>query len=239
MSSFTNTPPKQAKKFQFDNDFEQEEESTLHHPDIHAHEPVDIEPPAPVFSEADLASTRQQAFQQGVEQGKTEARNGIESNLSVVAQGITVALGNLLANEDQRLQQMNEIVLRTTMATLKKIWPTIAQAQAASLVEHTVRQSLEYNPEESRIVIRVHDTILDTLIQHLPQIQAQQAFAGKIIVLADQTVGPSDCKVEWADGGMERLSRNVSVQIDLALERILVSFNTSNSQNADPERISP
>jgi len=238
MTSSTSLPPKHARKFQFDTDFELEEErlrtEALQHPELH--EPEEIVPPAPVFSEEQMSGAQQEGFKQGFEQGQNEARTSIENNLATLLTMLTSSMETLVANEDKRLQQMYEIVLRTTMATLKKTCPTIFQSQGLAMVENTVRQSLEYNPEETRIVIRVHDTMLDPLIKRLPQIQSQKAFAGKIIVLADETVGVSDCKVEWADGGMERLSRTLSAQIDQALERVLASL--PNNSTTDTERTS-
>jgi flagellar assembly protein FliH len=234
-------PPKQTRKFQFETDFHVEEARARQEAleaEALRQSPVEVAPPPPVFSEQDLSLSREDAFKKGFEQGQAEAQNSIEKSLGTLLTIVISHLDALQAQEDKRLQQMYDITLRTTVAAIKKIWPTVIQSQSMAMVENTVRQSLEYNSEEQRIVIRVHDTMLDPLIRSLPQLQEQQAFAGKIIVLSDQNIGPSDCKVEWADGGMERLSRHLSAQLDQALERILASL-PSNFQNANTERTSP
>lgn len=235
MSSFTKTPPKNATKFQFDVDFGDDENEEMHDAELHAHEHE--QHVAPTYSDEQMNAAREEAFRSGFEQGAAEARQGIESNLSALVSVVSTGLDKLMASEASRLQQMNEVALRTTIATLKKMWPSIARQQGLQAIEETIRQSLEYNQDEQRIVIRVHDTMLDPLIQRLPQIQEQKAFPGKIIVLADQAIGEGDCKVEWADGGLERLSRHLSAQIDRALDNALASL-PHNSQKADTERTS-
>ena len=235
MSSSTN-PPGKTRKFQFGVDFDLEEQRVeeVQHP-----EPDDIMPvhaaPSPQFSEEEIEEARKEAFQAGIDQGFAQAVQASNAQLTQVIDQAMNQMEILLEGETKRLMHAREIALRTTVATIKKIWPAVLQQYGLSLVEATIRQSMESNSEETRIVVRVHDTILDDVVNHLPQLQQQQAFAGKIIVLADPTVQAGDCKIEWADGGLERLSRAISSQVDDALERILANLSHY-SQDTDTER---
>lgn len=239
----SSTKPPTTKKFQFDTDFEVEDERLRvdslrqHENELKALEDQQVYVPEPVYSQADLDNAREEALHQGLQQGAGEAKGSIESTLTSLVDSAIASIDLMLAAEHTRNVTAKEIALNTTMATIKKIWPQVLQRLGQDFVETTIRQSMESNPEESRIVIRVHDTMLDPIVKRLPQLQEQQAFAGKVIVLSDTGVMAGDCKVEWADGGMERISRNLSLQLDSALERIMSSLSNT-TQNIDPERTS-
>jgi flagellar assembly protein FliH len=243
MNSSTKPPvssPNSARKFQFDVDFEQEEqrmrvESLRHHEQETQTTEESPVIPARIFSEDEANELRNEAMQNGLRQGRMESLQEIEQSIALLINNMNDKLEELLNADHQRLLMTQEIVIRTTVLTIKKIWPQILQKYSLELVESTIRQSMDYNSEEPRIVVRVHDTLLDEVVKRLPKLQEQQAFAGKVIVIADQSVIAGDCKIEWADGGLDRLSRTLSQQLDAALERILSSLSSSNT---DPERIS-
>ena len=232
-------PPQPARKFNFDTDFQAEDErlrtEMLRQQELENF-PEEVEPVvvAPSFSEDEMQQACRTALEQGIQQGRQEAQQMVESAVLSVLERTLSQMELLLNAEQQRLELAQMIALNTTIATIKKIWPNILQQLGLPLIESTLRQSMEYNPEEPRIVVRVHDSLLDAVVQRLPQLQQQQAFAGKVIVLSDAGVIAGDCKIEWADGGLERLSRTLSQQLDSALERLLSALKTS--QNVDPER---
>lgn len=239
MNSSTKPPTvNQARKFNFDMDFKIEDErmraeiKRQHETELHAEEEhVYV---APSFSEAELQQACRDALEQGIQQGRDEAKQTIDTVLLTMTDRLIKQIEVLLTGEQERIELAQRIALNTTVATIKKIWPSILQQLGLPLLESTLRQAMEYNNEEPRIVVRVHDTLLDAVVQRLPQLQEQQAFAGKVIVLADAGVIAGDCKIEWADGGLERISRTLSQQLDSALERLLSTLNSS--QNVDPER---
>ena len=75
--------------------------------------------------------------------------------------------------------------------------------------------------DEPRMVIRVADEDLDALSERIDTIAARRGFAGKIVLLAETSVAPGDCRIEWADGGVERDSARLWHDIDLAVARLL------------------
>ncbi|MDB5477862.1 MAG: putative Flagellar biosynthesis protein [Alphaproteobacteria bacterium] len=229
MNSSTN-PPSSTRKYQFDTDFDAEEErrliEALAHQEQEAHQYDASQHAAQHYSGQELEQARGEAFQAGFENGLKEATQAIENTLNSAINALIVNISGLLEGEEARWKMTQETALRTTMATIKKIWPAIVKKLGQDAVEATLRQSMDYNPEETRIVVRVHDTILDAIVQRLPQLKEQHAFAGKVIIIADEKVQAGDCKIEWADGGLERLSRTLSANLDDAMDRILANISS-------------
>ena len=46
-------------------------------------------------------------------------------------------------------------------------------------------------------------------------------FDGKIVILAEDGMVDGDCRLEWADGGVERSAAKLSAQIETAVHRAL------------------
>jgi flagellar assembly protein FliH len=59
------------------------------------------------------------------------------------------------------------------------------------------------------------------LSEKIDTIATRRGFAGKVVLLAETSVAPGDCRIEWADGGVERDSARLWRDIDLAVARLL------------------
>lgn len=223
---------KPIRKFQFDADFDaeaeflrvEEERRVCEQETVQETEEVAI-PSTPSFDEDQLRHAQRESFEKGLQQGREDMRLSLENTANLVLDHIAIKLEGMASEQEKQALAAQELAVRTSAATLKKCWPQIVQHLGLDNIEKTIRQAMEYNAEEMRIVVRVHDTMLDAIVERLYKIQAQQAFAGKVIVLSDDSVVAGDCKIEWADGGMERLGRMMTAQLDRALERILAGLS--------------
>lgn len=242
MSSSTNPPTTQTRRYSFDLDFEEERvrlEQIRQEELLRQTESTDLaamEVP-PTFNEAELSQARQESFQSGYDQGVADTKKSIEKQTAELIERMIGKMRQLIDEEEKRIHTAHELALRMSVASLKKVWPHFMQTLGQETVEETIRQALDMNGQETRIVVRVHDTILDAVVKALPHLQEQQAFSGKIIVLADESVMAGDCKVEWADGGLERLSRTLSQQLDHVLDHLLATMK-STTNSIDSERTS-
>ena len=78
-----------------------------------------------------------------------------------------------------------------------------------------------FRSDEPRIVVRVNDSLLDTLRERLDGIAAGAGFAGRLVLLADPALSPGDARIEGADGGVERTPGAVQAEISAAVDRYL------------------
>jgi flagellar assembly protein FliH len=246
MNSSTNPPMTKSQKFKFDVDFDLEEERLRVEAEKREEEQrraavkMEEATKAVTYSEEEMTREKEAAYQKGLMDGEARAKQSLEHAISELVDRVAGKLRFLLEKEEERDRLLKETALTTTLAAIKKIWPQVTMNLGQTLVEDTIRQSLELNPLETRIVVRVHDSMLDAVVERLPQLKDSQAFAGKIIVLADDTVAAGDCKVEWADGGLERLSRTLSQQLDDAMTRVISRLMVPQPKDAssDTERMS-
>ena len=88
-------------------------------------------------------------------------------------------------------------------------------------IESTVQAVLEKRKEEPRLVVTVHDSILDKLRSRMDTLGESAGFHGKVILMGGDDLAPTDCRIEWADGGAEKNFEQIFTEIENTLSRQL------------------
>src|SRR5262249_33549553 len=74
---------------------------------------------------------------------------------------------------------------------------------------------------QPRIIIRTPADVTAYLGDRLETVARQYGFAGRVIVLGDPALGPSDVKVEGGDGGAERCSQRAWDDVEAIVARVV------------------
>ena len=176
------------------------------------------EPPQPTLSERDLVEAKAAAFAEGEAHGReaalAEASGSVEQRCSELLEQITAALPDSLRAEETAYSAACRESLALAKATFKKLFPRLEQQAALAEVEALVETSLAQLRQEPRIVLRLPDALLDPMRDRLDDLTHSQGFEGKVVLLADPELGPSDVRVEFADGGMERCAKQLWSEIE-------------------------
>jgi flagellar assembly protein FliH len=169
-----------------------------------------------------LEIVEQKAYQAGL----VAAQDSQNQQLVGLWQQAMQKLNLLLENEDGRAIQSQNIALTSTLLAIKKAFPALAEKTAGDQITEVLESVFEHQTQEARLVVRVADLALDNVVKQVEQLKQQQAFMGKVVVLADSDLQMGDCRVEWADGGLERLQKQIQRGLEEAIGRIL--RNTDN-----------
>ena len=105
--------------------------------------------------------------------------DAVEARLEAEAVEVAVAVGRKLATE---------LVTREPMTEL------------AALATECFKQ-LVATPH---VVIRVNDSLHEFARNRINEIAQHRGFEGRLVVLAEPDIAPGDCRIEWADGGLNR-----------------------------------
>jgi flagellar assembly protein FliH len=73
------------------------------------------------------------------------------------------------------------------------------------------------------VVIRVNDVLYATVRDQLDEILRAGGFAGRLVVLAEPDIAPGDCRIEWADGGVNRNRAAAETAIAEAVSRYITA----------------
>src|SRR5579875_247103 len=175
--------------------------------------------------EGELAAARAMAHADGLEEGRragrAEALAEIEAQAVRALEAAAQALTALGRSEAQRAEATIAAGLELAAAVMRKALPELARRHGLAEIEAVVADCLTQLTDEPRIVIRVRDSLLDALQQKAQALARSTGFAGRLVMVADPALGDSDCRVEWADGGVVRNLARLTAELDEALARAL------------------
>jgi len=184
-----------AKKFLFDtNDFSQ----------------VKSGAGANTYTEEQLLLARSQ----GKAEGLAEAKQQQEERIAELLRKISGVVEKLDQAEKRRDMEKFMETIKLTMRVMHKILPRFSSQYALHEIEHVILREINDRKEEPRIAVTVPTAHLEALKARIDAVALEKGFAGKVILLADDGLPPTDCRVEWADGGAERIYERLSSQIE-------------------------
>ncbi len=212
----------------FDPDFDPNDESTFEFAEEHddvAEEEADEEqfeePPAPTFSEEEVAAAQQSAFDEGKTAGLQEANAQFEHLIATALTQISQSIPQAFQQHSQAQEDHEAHALAVARAVSKKIIPAYAEKHGLDEIINVVTLCLEPLRAEPRIIVKVHESLRDDTHEKLVKIADEVGFDGRVVVMAHEDLVPGDCRVEWAEGGAERNSEELWQQIDEIIERNL------------------
>jgi flagellar assembly protein FliH len=176
-------------------------------------------PEPPKYGEAEIAAARAEGRAEGVLAGRAEAEATIAAHAGQALERAGAGIAELLSDRARLHQQLAAQSVQTVMAVVGRAMPELARRNTLIEVEGLVRTCLAELYDEPRVVIRAADPIVDALQKDIDRLAAACGFTGKIALFGDPEMAPTDCRVEWADGGAERNFDETWRAIEAAMER--------------------
>lgn len=177
--------------------------------------------PVYAYTEDDLAAARQLAFDEGKAAGFEQAQASIANR----ATEALARIADQLAAADRQIGETIDAIKRdaveAALTVVRKAMPEFSRHHALAEIEAVVAGCLDRVLGEPRVVIRAHDAMLDALKERIEPLAERCGYGGKIVLLAEPDMSPSDCRVEWADGGAERDTSRLWEDVDGAVKRFL------------------
>ncbi|MFN7114297.1 MAG: hypothetical protein ACK4PK_08040 [Alphaproteobacteria bacterium] len=195
------------KKFLFDtNDFDK---------------PAPVEKPAISYSEEQLMLAKTQAYAQGKQEAATEARAAQELQTQKLLDTLIAQTERLIAAEDRREIENMMAATKLALRVTHKLLPQMAERFSLAEIERVILSSLDVRKDEQRIAVMVPAQHMEALKDRIDKLALDRGFAGKMILIADDNLGASDCRVEWADGGAERMYERLFAQIEMEFAKAI------------------
>ena len=146
------------------------------------------------------ASARRQGYADAQAEAKIEADRRMADALERIAANLGKANDALQAIETRLECEAVEVAV----AVARKLAPALLArepfAEISALASECFRQLIA----SPHIAVRVNDALYATAKEKLDEIVRARNYEGRLVVLAEPDIAVGDCRIEWADGGINR-----------------------------------
>ena len=179
--------------------------------------------PPPVFTAEELDAARAEALAEGRRLGETEAADSIGSRTERLLSQISGRFGQLVAAQESSDRQLVEQAVQLALAFTRKLMPELSRREGIAEIEAVARECLQGMLSRPRIVIRVAEEMLEPLGARVRGLTEDLGYDGAVVLRGDAALPPGDCRVDWAEGGAERISARIWQDIEDAVVRLVGS----------------
>lgn len=196
-------------------------------------------PPPPTFSEEELAAARSEGYNQGKRDGLAEAQASREKFTSGILETISKNFATLFQSETERAQRYETEAVHLSAAIFKTLFPALNAHHGVEEVRRVILHTLERYPDKTSIIIEVHPDYVDDITMHLQSLVSVLHGAGDFTVRGNPALGPSDCRLQWAQGGAGRNAAALAGKIEKELSQLLAgrAILHDNEPDSDTERL--
>jgi flagellar assembly protein FliH len=209
-------------KFLFDHDFAKTAE---------------VKPAVPLaVHEADLEEADASGYRRGFAAAKVEilaeaeqrsaaALGHIAATLAVVARGLTGVEAKLETE-----------AVEIAVAVAKKLAAALIEREPLVEISALAMDCFRHLVNAPHVVVRVSDAQHASVGKPIEEMVRARGLAGQLVVLAEPDIGTGDCRIEWADGGVNRDRSAIEAAIDEAVFRYIKARLAAASPQETPRR---
>jgi flagellar assembly protein FliH len=176
-----------------------------------------------VEAERRRADAESQAHRKGFAAGQAQAQNEINQRiaaaLAVIADGID-KLNRGLQGIETRLETE---AVQVSVAVAGKLAPALIAREPFAEISALATECFRHLVTTPHIVVRISAAIYESAHIKLEDIAKARGFEGRLVVVSDETMAPGDCKIEWADGGVNRDEATTQAAIDDVVARYVAA----------------
>lgn len=167
-----------------------------------------------------IDALKTEAHDKGFAMGKDAGRDEQTAKLTAVMATVGKNVEGLMKGIDALIAEQETHTRKLVLSIAKKILPDFTARHGLQEIEALLDGAVRDMSREPRLVVRVHETQAEAVTAQVEAIATQRAYTGKVVVLADAGVAAGDCRIEWADGGIER---NTQTTMDAIEQTVLPS----------------
>ncbi|MCE2926778.1 MAG: hypothetical protein LW823_03930 [Rickettsiales bacterium] len=168
----------------------------------------------------------QRGFLEGSEEGKKQAHTeqaDIERQLIENTEKLVRSVKPLIDDYRRMTLQVHEDVPKVALAVIKKLAGGILENNAEKIVSEMAMSCAQTMLGEPKLSINVHPSLAESLKDKLQGLAVKTQTATHFVVLRDESMALTDCRVEWKYGAMERHTGALWQEIERVVESMVAS----------------
>jgi flagellar assembly protein FliH len=158
-------------------------------------------------------------FAAGQAQAQGEANERTAAALAVIADGLS-RIERALTGIEARLETE---AVEVAVAVGEKLAAELIAREPFAEISALAAQCFRQLVGTPHVAVRIGPDIYDEAKHKLEEIARMHGFEGRLSVLADDNLLTGDCRIEWADGGVDRDCAAASAAIEDVVARYVAA----------------
>jgi flagellar assembly protein FliH len=151
------------------------------------------------LAEAEAAAHRR-GYAEAQSDAAVEAGRRVAGTLERIAASLAEATKALAAVEARLECEAVEVAV----AVARKLAPTLIEREPFAEISALASSCFRELVAAPHIVVRINDALYAAAREKLEDITRAHGYEGRLVVLGEPSVAVGDCRIEWADGGINR-----------------------------------
>jgi flagellar assembly protein FliH len=164
-----------------------------------------------------IAEAETSAHRRGYAEAQADAKLETERR-------VADAMERIAANLDEANRALKAVEARleceaveVAVAVARKLSPALIAREPFAEISALASECFRELVSSPHVAVRVNDALYAEAREKLESIARAKNFGGRLVVLAEPDIAVGDCRIEWADGGINRDSTAADVAIGAAV----------------------
>jgi flagellar assembly protein FliH len=166
-----------------------------------------------------LAEAETAAHRRGYEDARTDAGIEAERRSALALEAIAASLAEASTALKAIEARLECEAVEVAVAVARKLAPALVAGEPLAEISALASSCFRELIAAPHIAVRVNDELYVAIREKLEVIARARGFEGRLVVLAEAEVAAGDCRIEWADGGINRDSAAADAAIGEAVAR--------------------
>jgi len=166
-----------------------------------------------------LAAAEAEAYAKGLVAAEAQAKSEAERRLAAALERIAAAHETLARNLAGIEGRLETEAVEVAVAVARKLAPALIAREPFAEIAALTSECFRHLTTTPHVVVRLNDALYESACRELAELAKTRGFDGRLVVLAEPDMAPGDCRIEWADGGIDRDRAAVDAAIGEAVGR--------------------
>jgi len=164
-----------------------------------------------------LAEAETTAHRKGYADAQADAKVEADRRTAAALDRIATKLGEANAALQAVEARLECEAVEVAVAVARKLAPALIACEPFAEIAALARDCFRQLVSSPHIAVRVNDGLYAATREKLEEIVRARGFEGRLVVLAETDIALGDCRIEWADGGINRDSAATDAAIGEAV----------------------
>ena len=165
---------------------------------------------------SEVETLKQKAFEEGRQKGLAEAAEANETRAVELLPFLQAHLDQAVEIERGKLQDITKHASLISAKILERVFPVLNKRGATEEVCNFIENGLQQCPENMSCVITVCPILQADVHKYIDRLVPPVAIQVEI----EETFNLTDCRIQWGDGGVEKLNQSIIAQVNEGLSRL-------------------